>query len=113
MPSPSKPVRVKLSDSEQTSAFIIGGGMALTMIATGLAAARGTTANLEAMFFLGALALVGGIPLWLVWTRPWKNFDDWSTPQYTGHEHDAVHEEHPQSETPAQGNASADEHGKH
>jgi len=99
MASPTNPVRLRLSDSEKSFAYIIGGGIALVIIGALLSASRNSTAGLELLFFFGIAAIVIGTPAWMVVTQPWKNFDDWSKPLYVGHEHDDVHEEHPTEST--------------
>jgi hypothetical protein len=95
MAAPTTNVRIKLSDSEKTLAYIMGGGITLLIAGALLGATRGSAEGLGALFFFGVLILVGGFVVWLMALRPWKNFDDWSTPLYTGHEHEEVHEEHP------------------
>lgn len=83
-------VRRKLTEFESTMAFVIGGGMALIMIAFALAAARGNEANYSAlsiMLVIGALLFVVGMFTWLFVRRPWTEYDDWSVPHYTGEDH--------------------------
>ncbi len=84
-------VRRKLTDLENWMALIIGGGLVLIM--TSLLLGALTAANVQVtniILSLGIILLVGGLAIWLSAGQPWKNFDDWSTPLFTGH----AHEEH-------------------
>lgn len=94
-------VRQKLTEPEVIFAFIIGAGMTLLILGVGLASAQNGTPNFDAsrlniIMVVGGLLAGIGIVLWLAIVRPWKNFDDWSTPLYTGHDdhgaHDAAHD---------------------
>jgi|SRR5450432_1373225 hypothetical protein len=95
------PVRLKLTEPETVVAFVIGAGLTLIILAFGLASAQAATPNFDAsrlniLMVVGGLLMVIGLFLWLVIVQPWKNFDDWSTPLYTGHDdhssHDNVHD---------------------
>lgn len=95
-------VRPKLTESESTLAFVAGGGLALVMLALLLSSARGSVGGaqtLDLMLGVGILLLVGGSIGWAFITKPWKNFDDWSTPLYTGHDDHAAHDEHTETHT--------------
>lgn len=90
-------VRKKLTEMESTSAFVIGGGLALIILGFLLSAAQASAgfdaSRLNIVMIIGALFLIGGIILWVFVTQPWKNFDNWSTPLYTGHDaHHATEE---------------------
>lgn len=80
--------RPHLSEWESTWAFVTGGGLLLIIMAFGLSAMRGADNNgaLNGVLLIGVLLLAGGTAGWLVQFRPWRNFDDQSTPLYTGHE---------------------------
>ncbi len=87
-------VRKKLTEMESWAALIVGLGLAIIIISFLLSSARTGTEgfNVGAMnivMIFGALGFIAGIILWLFVTQPWKNFDNWSTPLYTGH--DAQH----------------------
>lgn len=88
-------VRKKLTEMESTSAFVVGGGLALIILGFLLSAAQAgagfDASRLNIVMIIGASFMVAGIILWVFVTQPWKNFDDWSTPLYTGH--DAHHTE--------------------
>lgn len=101
--------RKKLTEAESTAAFVVGGGLTLFMIGFFMASARSAIPNLnnsglDFVMIFGALMFFSGIAGWLAITRPWKNFDDWSTPQYTGHAHHDEHDMH--AEPPAEGHAT-------
>ncbi len=86
--------RPKLTEMESTAAFVVGGGLALLILGYLLASAQSGVSGFDAsrlniVMIVGAFLFVGGIALWLATAQPWKNFDDWSTPLYTGH-----HDEH-------------------
>jgi predicted flap endonuclease-1-like 5' DNA nuclease len=92
-------VRQKLTETEVTLAFIIGGGMTLIILGFALAAAQAGVptfdpSRLNVMMAIGATLFVVGVAAWLIIVQPWKNFDDWSTPQYTGHDdhHADIHD---------------------
>ncbi len=83
-------VRQKLTEPEMIVAFVIGAGMTLILAAFGLAAAQNGTPSFDAsrlnvILVIGGLLVLLGVFAWLMLVRPWKNFDDWSTPLYTGH----------------------------
>jgi predicted flap endonuclease-1-like 5' DNA nuclease len=114
--------RKKLTEAESTAAFVVGGGLTLFIIGFLLASARSALPNptntggrgsIDFVMVVGALLFVAGVAGWLVITRPWKNFDDWSTPHYTGHPHHEEHSDHDEhgehtthSETAAEGHAA-------
>ncbi len=82
--------RRKLTETESTIAFIIGGGLTLFILGFFLSSAQSQlqgfdAARLNIMMIVGALLLVSGLAGWLFFARPWQYFDDWSTPAYTGH----------------------------
>jgi hypothetical protein len=88
-------VRQKLTDVELTLAFIVGGGLTLLILGFLLMALqagnpRFDPTSLNVLMVVGGFLAVAGAIAWFVLTRPWKNFDDWSTPLYTGH--DAHHD---------------------
>ncbi len=94
-------VRQKLTEPEAIVAFVIGAGITLILAAVGLAAAQNGTPNFDAsrlniILVIGGLLVLLGVFAWLMVVRPWKNFDDWSTPLYTGHDdhgaHDTTHD---------------------
>ncbi len=91
-------VRQKLTETEVTLAFIIGGGLTLIILGFTLAAAQAGVATfdpsrLNVMMAIGAILFIVGVAAWLIIVQPWKNFDDWSTPLYTGHEdHADIHD---------------------
>ncbi|MEP7284351.1 MAG: helix-hairpin-helix domain-containing protein [Chloroflexota bacterium] len=83
--------RKKLTETQVTLAFIIGGGITLLLIGFLLAAAQSATpgfdrSRLNLLMIVGGTLFVLGTIAWLFLTRPWKDFDDWSTPLYTGHD---------------------------
>ncbi len=87
-------VRRKLTDLENWMALFIGGGLLLIMVSLLLGALSATYVQVTNLILsLGVILLVGGIAIWLSAVQPWKNFDDWSTPLFTGHDHEA-HEAH-------------------
>ena len=98
--------RPQLSEDEVTWAFVIGGGMLLVMLALGLNAIQGAGNSnaLSVILPIGGLLTIGGTIGWLAQFRPWRKYDDLTTPLYTGHtehdsqekhEEDAEHKEHP------------------
>jgi len=92
-------VRQKLTESEMTVAAIIGGGLVLIILGFLLAAAQAGTPDFSAtslniLVVVGGVLVVFGFVIWLMLVQPWKNFDDWSKPLYTGHEDHAAHDEH-------------------
>ncbi len=92
--------RPYLTDAEHAWAFVAGGGMTLIIIAFSLAAMRLSSNETLLIWFLvpGVLALIGGTIGWLVQLQPWKNFDDLTTPYYTGHAHDDHADHHDDSD---------------
>ncbi len=85
-------------------AFVIGGGLTLFILGFFLSSAQSQLqgydpARLNIMMIVGGMLVVSGIVGWLFLTQPWKNFDDWSTPLYTGHD-EAHHAASPHAETP-------------
>ena len=109
-------VRPKLTEVETTLAFIVGGGLALLILGFMLAALQAgdatfNTSRLNILMIIGGFLVVVGIITWIIMAQPWKKFDDWSTPLYTGHVHDAHHEEaatHGQEIAEAKGAEQAD-----
>lgn len=85
--------RPQLSEDETTWAFVIGGGLLLIMLALGLNAMQGASNSnaLSVILPIGALLAIGGTTGWLVQFRPWRKYDDLTTPLYTGH---AAHDTH-------------------
>jgi predicted flap endonuclease-1-like 5' DNA nuclease len=84
-----------LNEWEHTWAYVAGGGLTLIMLAFGLAAIRsGSNESLVLMLVVGILLLIAGTVCWLVQLQPWKNFDDLTTPYYTGHAHHGDHAAH-------------------
>ena len=84
--------RPQLSEDETTWAFVIGGGMLLIMLALGLNAIQGAGNSnaLSVILPIGGLLAIGGTIGWLAQFRPWRKYDDLTTPLYTGHsEHDS------------------------
>jgi predicted flap endonuclease-1-like 5' DNA nuclease len=73
-----------------TWAFVAGGGILLIILALGLNAVLGTSnsdssGTFTSMMIMGGLLLVGGTVCWMIQLRPWRKFDDFSIPLYTGH----------------------------
>src|SRR5688572_13177842 len=89
--------RKKLTDTEMTFAFIIGGGLILVMAGYGIAAVQGngvfSGTILDIVMIIGATLTVTGFIAWLLVVKPWNNFDDWSVPLYTGHDHHGAHQD--------------------
>lgn len=87
------PARERLTPVEQYLAYLIGLGIALAIIAAlliGFGGVRSTSST--AMLVVGLALAVIGIVAWLVFVRPWTQFDDLRTPHFTGHdehEHEA------------------------
>jgi predicted flap endonuclease-1-like 5' DNA nuclease len=84
-------VRQKLTETETILAFVVGGGLTLLilgfMLAAGQAGSSGfDVSRLNILMIVGGFLVVAGVISWIVMVRPWKNFDDWSTPLYTGHD---------------------------
>ncbi len=81
--------RRKLTEFENTIAFVVGGGMLLILLAFIIAAARGAqadTGSLSNMLIIGAGLFIVGVLAWAFTSRPWVSRDDWTKPQFTGHE---------------------------
>jgi len=90
-----------LTDWEHIWAYAAGGGLTLIILAFGIAATRsGSNEGLILVLVTGTLFLIGGTAGWLIQVQPWKNFDDLTTPYYTGHAH---HDDH----------AASDDHADH
>lgn len=114
-PAPSR--RPRLSEWELTWAFVAGGGIALIIVALGLNALNGASndansaSTFNSLLIMGGLLLVGGTACWLIQLRPWRHYDDFSVPAYTGHHDDhathaaatdhAVHDDHAPASQPA------------
>lgn len=88
--------RPQLSEDEVTWAFVIGGGLLLVMLALGLNAIQGpgNSNALSVILPIGGLLAIGGTIGWLAQFRPWRKYDDLSTPLYTGHTGHESHEPH-------------------
>jgi predicted flap endonuclease-1-like 5' DNA nuclease len=91
-------VRQKLTEMESTSAFVVGGGLVLLILGFALASSQSGMSGFEPsrlniVMIVGGLLFVAGIAMWIGTAQPWKNFDDWSKPLYTGH-HDQHTEHH-------------------
>jgi predicted flap endonuclease-1-like 5' DNA nuclease len=86
------PAREKLSPTEQSVAYLIGGGIALALAAL-ILIGFGTIDDSDittSLLLVGLALIVIGIVAWMITVRPWERFDDLKTPQYTGHaEHEA------------------------
>lgn len=93
-------VRQKLSETESTFAFVVGLGLALLMFGFGIAAIQagsGDNTFANGMMIVGGLLFAVGCVLWVLVTEPWRNFDNWSKPLFTGHDShhaEAAHEDH-------------------
>ncbi len=97
--------RKKLTEMESTAAFVVGGGLTLIILGFLLSSAQSQLPNfdpsrLNIVMIVGALLFVSGSALWIFVTQPWKNFDDWSVPLYTGH--DGAHHDEPVHEVTLQ-----------
>jgi predicted flap endonuclease-1-like 5' DNA nuclease len=110
-------VRQKLNEFEGSMASAIGGGLALMMIAWLLSSASGAGASnagqINVMFVVGLLLLVGGTVLWFFGSRPQTVHDDWSVPLYTGHDHAHAHAEPHHDEPAHDAGAHHDSHADH
>jgi len=90
-----------LNQEEYIIAGIGGTGVLLMMVA-GMVNAFGTTEEILGLG-LTQIALIGLVlvaiaaVLWLALLRPWQDFDDLTTPYYTGHDHDH-HDQHDAAE---------------
>lgn len=88
------PAQEKLSPTEQILAYLIGGGIALAILAGFLLGLDVINTDYALSFFLVALVLIViGTGAWLYLLRPWDSFDDLTTPHYTGHAHHDDHAE--------------------
>lgn len=85
------PARERLNPVEQYLAYLIGLGIALAIIAAMLIGFGGVRSTSTTVMLVVGLALAAiGIAAWLVFVRPWTQFDDLRTPHFTGHdEHEA------------------------
>jgi predicted flap endonuclease-1-like 5' DNA nuclease len=81
---------------ENIHAVFIGLALLCLMLGWGISAASGRAADLVTWIYLaGLMLLLIGILSWAFVTQPWNNFDDWSEPLYTGHDHhEEEHEAH-------------------
>jgi predicted flap endonuclease-1-like 5' DNA nuclease len=81
------PAQEKLSPTEQLLAYLIGAGVLIAVVAFFANVIGVANKDLTLSLLLVALALiVVGIGAWLYLLQPWKNFDDLTTPHYTGHD---------------------------
>lgn len=81
------PAQEKLSPTEQLLAYVIGAGVALAVVALFLYAIDVVEKNLTmSLLLVGLVLIVVGIGAWLYLLRPWRKFDDLTTPHYTGHD---------------------------
>src|SRR5207302_4823148 len=72
-------VRQKLTESEMTLAFIIGGGLILIILGFVLSAVQAGTpdfnaSRLNVLMVVGGVLAVLGFVAWLMLVQPWKNF---------------------------------------
>jgi predicted flap endonuclease-1-like 5' DNA nuclease len=86
------------TETESGYASLIGAGLLFMMLAFGLSAIFGGTPESSERFNLfligGVLAFIAFSVMWAFHLRPWRHFDDWKTPLYTGHEtHGDAHAE--------------------
>lgn len=82
------PAQEKLTPTEQNFAYLIGLGIAVTILAL-LLIGLGTIDNADittSLLIVGIALIVLGVGGWLIMVRPWERFDDLKTPHYTGHE---------------------------
>lgn len=80
----------------------MGGGIVLAILALFLYGLGVVDTNVALSILLVGLALIViGIGAWLYLLKPWKSFDDLTTPHYTGHEHDDGHAPHAEAEVEA------------
>ena len=109
MSSSSSTRRPRLSEWELTWAFVAGGGIVLIILALGMNAIHGPnldqngSSTFGSMLIMGGLLLVGGTACWMIQLRPWRKFDNFSVPLYTGHheihaDHVEVHEDESHAE---------------
>lgn len=81
------PAQEKLSPTEQNLAFLIGGGVIISMLAL-FFAALGTVQDDRytiSVLIVGLAVVIIGVAGWMILLRPWEKFDDLKTPYYTGH----------------------------
>lgn len=80
----------------------MGGGIVLAILALFLYGLGVVETNIAlSILLIGLVLLVIGIAAWLYLLKPWKSFDDLTTPHYTGHEHDEEHAPHAEVEAEA------------
>jgi len=82
------PAQEKLTPTEQNFAYLVGLGIAITIVAL-LLIALGTIDNADittSLLIIGIALIVLGVGGWLIMVRPWERFDDLKTAHYTGHE---------------------------
>lgn len=74
--------------AEFSFATAIGAGILFLMLAYWRSSTFGGAPNNvdTILLIMGLLFLVISTILWVMFLSPWKNFDDWSTPLYTGHD---------------------------
>ena len=84
--------RPTMSTDERMWAFVVGISMAVMIITAGIWAIKGSDDSQKTLTILiagGAFFAVLGTIGWILEFRPWRKFDDLTTPAYTGHAHDA------------------------
>jgi predicted flap endonuclease-1-like 5' DNA nuclease len=89
------PAQEKLTPTEQNFAYLIGLGIAITIVAL-LLIGLGTIDNADittSLLIVGIALIVLGVGGWLIMVRPWERFDDLKTPHYAGHDTHAPAEE--------------------
>jgi len=89
------PAQEKLTPTEQNFAYLIGLGIAITIVAL-LLIGLGTIDNADittSLLIVGIALIVLGVGGWLIMVRPWERFDDLKTPHYAGHDAHAPAEE--------------------
>lgn len=86
-------------------ALLTGGGLIVMMLALAIGVVQGAAANsatIGLVFVLGLALFLGGAGGWVAVTKPHENFDDLTTPHFTGHHHDDHHaDEHDDTHEPA------------
>ena len=78
----------RFSFEEFVSASVGGVGLLLVILGfllAGFGTVSASTGNL--IVTVGLILLFLATALWVVWTQPWKKFDDLKTGYYTGHDH--------------------------
>lgn len=91
----------RFSFEEFVSASVGGVGLLLVILGfllAGFGTVSNSTGNL--MVTVGLILLFLATALWVVWTQPWKKFDDLQTAYYTGHDHD--HDDHAEEDVEAE-----------